>query len=79
MSVSIKSIVDEINRLPDFEQFGTVSSVLGMLIEVDGIDGLLSHHRLHVPGALVEQLREHLAAASRSEHHQPARTGSGAP
>ena len=42
MSVSIKSIVDEINRLPDFEQFGTVSSVLGMLIEVDGIDGLLS-------------------------------------
>jgi len=42
VSVSIKSIVDEINRLPDFEQFGTVSSVLGMLIEVDGIDGLLS-------------------------------------
>ena len=42
MSVSIKSIVDEINRLPDFDQFGTVSSVLGMLIEVDGIDGLLS-------------------------------------
>jgi len=42
VSVSIKSIVDEINRLPDFDQFGTVSSVLGMLIEVDGIDGLLS-------------------------------------
>lgn len=42
MSVSARNLINEIERIPDHLVFGRVSSVLGMLIEVSGVEGMLS-------------------------------------
>lgn len=42
MAVLIKNIVNEIDRLPTFHQYGRVASVLGMLVEVSGVEGIIS-------------------------------------
>ncbi|MBT4589143.1 MAG: flagellar protein export ATPase FliI [Rhodospirillaceae bacterium] len=42
MTVDIKSIISEVDRLPNFHEFGQVASVLGMLVEVSGIEGVIS-------------------------------------
>ena len=42
MAVLIKNIVSEINRLPSFHEYGQVASVLGMLVEVSGVEGVIS-------------------------------------
>ena len=50
MSVLIKNIIGEIERLPTYKEYGQVSSVLGMLVEVSGIEDVISigdHCRIH--------------------------------
>ena len=50
MSVLIKNIITEIERLPTYKEFGQVSSVLGMLVEVSGVEDIVSigdHCRIH--------------------------------
>ena len=50
MAIFIKNIIDEVNRLPDIHEYGEVSSVLGMLVEVSGVEGSVSigdHCRIH--------------------------------
>ena len=50
MSVLIKNIITEIDRLPTYKEFGQVSSVLGMLVEVSGVEDIVSigdHCRIH--------------------------------
>ena len=42
MAVLIKNIVSEIDRLPIFHEYGQVASVLGMLVEVSGVEGVIS-------------------------------------
>jgi len=42
VTVLIKNIIDEIDRLPSFHEYGQVASVLGMLVEVSGAEGILS-------------------------------------
>ncbi len=50
MAVLIKNIIGEIDRLPSAHEYGQVSSVLGMLVEVSGVEGVVSigdHCRIH--------------------------------
>ncbi len=50
MTILIDNIISEIERLPGFREFGQVTSVLGMLVEVSGVEGLMSigdHCRVH--------------------------------
>lgn len=42
MSISIENIISDIDRLPAFREYGLVASVLGMLVEVSGVEGVLS-------------------------------------
>ncbi|MDC0196799.1 flagellum-specific ATP synthase FliI, partial [Gammaproteobacteria bacterium] len=42
MSVLIKNIISQIDRLPTYKEFGQVSSVLGMLVEVSGVEDVIS-------------------------------------
>ena len=42
MTILIKNIIDEVDRLPSFHEYGQVASVLGMLVEVSGAEGVLS-------------------------------------
>lgn len=42
MAVFINNIVNEVDRLPDFQVFGQVSGVVGMMVEVEGVAGSFS-------------------------------------
>ncbi|MGY9003793.1 MAG: flagellar protein export ATPase FliI [Rhodospirillales bacterium] len=42
MSVFFDNIVNEIERLPDYKMYGQVSAIVGLLVEVDGVQGSLS-------------------------------------
>ena len=42
MVISVKSLVEELNQLPEHWQYGRVAGVLGLLIEVAGLDRVLS-------------------------------------
>jgi flagellum-specific ATP synthase len=42
LSVFFDNIVNEIDRLPDYLMYGQVSAVVGLLVEVDGVQGSLS-------------------------------------
>ena len=42
VAILIKNIIDEVDRLPSFHEYGQVASVLGMLVEVSGAEGILS-------------------------------------
>jgi flagellum-specific ATP synthase len=42
LTLSIATLIDEIERIPDYRLYGRVASVLGMLIEVAGLEGALS-------------------------------------
>ena len=50
VAVIIKNIIGEINRLPSAREYGQVSSILGMLVEVSGVEGVVSigdHCKIH--------------------------------
>jgi flagellum-specific ATP synthase len=50
VAVEIKNIISEIDRLPTFHEYGQVASVLGMLVEVSGVEKVISigdHCRIH--------------------------------
>ena len=38
----IENIIRDIDRLPTFREYGQVASVLGMLVEVSGVEGVMS-------------------------------------
>ena len=42
MSISVNNIVNEVGRLPDSQIYGRVSAVVGLLVEVGGVQGGLS-------------------------------------
>jgi flagellum-specific ATP synthase len=42
VNVLIENIINDIDRLPAFREYGQVASVLGMLIEVSGVEGVMS-------------------------------------
>ncbi len=42
MTIAIRTLVDELDRLPEYQLYGRVASVLGMLIEVAGLERALS-------------------------------------
>jgi len=42
LTLSITTLIDEIERIPDYRLYGRVASVLGMMIEVAGLDHALS-------------------------------------
>ena len=42
MGIQLNNIIGEINRIPSQKVFGRVTSVLGMLIEISGVEGLVS-------------------------------------
>ena len=42
MSISVNNIVNEVGRLPDCQVYGRVSAVVGLLVEVGGVQGGLS-------------------------------------
>jgi len=47
VTILIKNIINEVDRMPSFHEYGQVASVLGMLVEVSGAEGILSigNHR----------------------------------
>jgi flagellum-specific ATP synthase len=42
MTNIVENILNEIGRLPDFHIYGQVTSILGMLVEINGVEGRLS-------------------------------------
>ena len=42
MTGFVNTIVNEIERLPDATVFGRVSEIVGLLVEIEGIEGSLS-------------------------------------
>jgi len=42
LTIAIRTLIDELDRLPEYQLFGRVASVLGMLIEVAGLERALS-------------------------------------
>jgi len=42
VTVLIENIIRDIDRLPSFREYGQVASVLGMLVEVSGVEGVMS-------------------------------------
>jgi len=42
VSIFVKNIINEIERLPDFDIFGRVAAVVGLMVEVTGVDGVFS-------------------------------------
>ena len=42
VTILIKNIIDEVDRMPSFHEYGQVASELGMLVEVSGAEGILS-------------------------------------
>ena len=42
MPVYVNNIINEVERLPDFEIYGQVAAVVGLLVEVSGVEGVFS-------------------------------------
>ena len=42
MPVYVNNIINEVERLPDFEIYGQVAAVVGLLVEVAGVEGVFS-------------------------------------
>ncbi len=42
MAVFVNNIINEVGRLPDYRVYGRVSAVVGLLVEVSGVQGSLS-------------------------------------
>lgn len=42
MPVYVNNIINEIERLPDFEIYGQVAAVVGLMVEVSGVEGVFS-------------------------------------
>ncbi|MCR4377450.1 MAG: flagellar protein export ATPase FliI [Rhodospirillales bacterium] len=42
MPIYVNNIVNEIERLPDYEIYGQVAAVVGLLVEVSGVEGVFS-------------------------------------
>ncbi len=42
MAVFINNIINEVERLPNFQVFGRVAGVVGMMVEVEGVEGSFS-------------------------------------
>ncbi|MBL4692110.1 MAG: flagellum-specific ATP synthase FliI, partial [Magnetovibrio sp.] len=42
MTIFVKNIVNEVERLPDFEIYGQVAAVVGLLVEVSGVEGVFA-------------------------------------
>jgi len=42
VTVFVNNIINEIDRLPDFQVFGQVAGVVGMMVEVEGVEGSFS-------------------------------------
>lgn len=42
MAVYVNNIINEIERLPDFEIYGQVAAVVGLMVEVAGVEGVFS-------------------------------------
>lgn len=42
MPVYVNNIINEVERLPDFEIYGEVAAVVGLLVEVAGVEGVFS-------------------------------------
>jgi flagellum-specific ATP synthase len=42
LTIAIQALIDELDRIPEFQRYGRVASVLGMLIEVAGLERVLS-------------------------------------
>ena len=42
LAISIRSLIDELNQIPEYRHYGRVAGVLGQLIEVAGLERLLS-------------------------------------
>jgi len=50
VTILIKNIISEINRIPGIREYGQVESVLGMLVEVSGVEDVITigdHCRIH--------------------------------
>ena len=41
LTIAIRTLIDELDRLPEYQLYGRVASVLGMLIEVAGLERVL--------------------------------------
>ena len=42
MPIYVNNIINEVERLPDFEIYGQVAAVVGLLVEVSGVEGVFS-------------------------------------
>lgn len=42
MPIYVSNIINEIERLPDFEIYGQVAAVVGLMVEVSGVEGVFS-------------------------------------
>lgn len=42
MPIYVNNIINEVERLPDFEIYGQVAAVVGLLVEVAGVEGVFS-------------------------------------
>lgn len=42
MPIYVNNIINEVERLPDFEIFGQVAAVVGLMVEVSGVEGVFS-------------------------------------
>ena len=42
MAISVRSLIDELNQIPEHRHYGRVAGVLGLLIEVAGLERVLS-------------------------------------
>jgi len=42
VTIFVKNIINEVGRLPDFEIYGQVAAVVGLLVEVSGVEGVFS-------------------------------------
>lgn len=42
MAIYVSNIIKEIDRLPDFEIYGQVAAVVGLMVEVSGVEGVFS-------------------------------------
>ena len=42
MPVYVNNIINEVERLPDFEIYGQVAAVVGLMVEVSGVEGVFS-------------------------------------
>ncbi len=42
MTIFVNNIINEVERLPDFQVYGQVSGVIGLMVEVEGVEGSFS-------------------------------------